>query len=204
MVDADEMKSPDEAMQGAEDDTQPQGPRQPIQAQPNADTVAISASAGRVRWPVPSIGPDVEYKRDAELEEVVADLIEHYANIHHLDGTKVLVFWKKSGRTKQGAPNLGGASKPSVWLELSEAMRGADWVFTLSADHIADRQWTGFQLEAFLFRLLCSLQKTEEGEVKVAAPDFAGYLPEVEAYGLWRADLREAGEVFKQPSLFGE
>lgn len=202
MVDADEMKTPDEALAG-DTPAETAGPRQPIQAQPNTDTVAISPSAGRVRWPIPSIGADVEYVRDSELEEVVADLIEHYPNTRHLDGTSVLVYWKKSGRTRQGQPNFGGVSKPSPWLEV-DGPKGAEFVFTLAADHIADRQWTGFQLEAFLYRLLCSLQKNEDGEIKVAAPDFAGYLPEVEAYGLWRVDLREAGEVFKQPSLFGE
>lgn len=201
MIDSDEMKSPDEAMHGEAE--QPQGPRQPIQAAPNADTVAINPSAGRVRWQVPSIPAEVEYRRDPELEEVVSDLIEHYPNLKHLDRAGVGVYWKKTGRTRAGQPNLGGISKPSPWLEV-DGPKGLDWIFTLAADHIADRQWTGYQVEAFLFRLLCSLQKNEEGEIKVAAPDFAGYLPEVEAYGLWKSDLREAGEVFKQPSLFGE
>lgn len=165
------------------------------------ETVAIPKSQGRVKWQVPVMAADVELLRDEVLESVVQDLAERYPNLKHLSGLTIRVYWQKAGRTRNGAPNMGGIKKPSPWYEVGSGA-GADYLLWLAADHIADQQYTGFQLEAFLFHQLCSLQQNEEGEVKVQAPDFVGYLPEIEAYGLWRVPLKEAGERFRQPSLF--
>lgn len=188
-IDTTETQSPDEAMQ----------PREPQQL--TKETVAIPKSQGRVIWAAPVLRADEELRRDEVLESVVADLIEHYSNLTHLADVAIRVYWKKSGRTVQGLPKMGGVVKPGPWYEVGSGP-GAAFLLWLAADHIADQRWTGYQLEAWLYHLLCGLQKTEEGETKLAGPDFQGYLPEIEAYGVWHGQLRTAGEIFRQPRLF--
>lgn len=174
---------------------------EPVHNTLNTDTVAIAKSAGRVRWQVPVFKADEELKRAPDLEEVVSDLIEHYPNVKHLTDSHIRVYWKKTGRTRRGQPNIGGISRPSPWYSVHADAPPADYLFWLAADHVGDQNWTGFQVEAFLYRLLCSLQQTDEGEIKEVAPDFAGYIPEIEAYGLWHGTLKLAAPAFHQLAL---
>lgn len=198
-----EVPTSDDPNEPQDDPDEPKGSgvaREPNEL--NADTVAIPKSQGRVKWQVPVLKPEIELYRDLELEHILGKLKTHYGNLAPLRELEIRVYWKRNGRTKQGAPNLGGVMRPNPWYEVGSGT--CHFMLWLACDHISDQGWTGYQLEAFLYRLLCSCRQDEEGAYTIAAPDFAGFLPEIEAYGVWHGPIRAAAEILRQPRLFEE
>lgn len=112
---------------------------------------------------------------------------------------RLQVVWRKKG----GATRTGKRiAKATVVSDLAQHFSGADVVIWVAADNVADEGLTLDDVKRELFHVLCSIQ-LEEKSLKplLMPPDFAAYRKEIEVFGLWKASLREAADVFQQAKL---
>lgn len=161
---------------------------------------AVDPELAGVVYPVTQLGPDIEYRAAPELSEIVEGLVKEFPAFEKLRELAIACYWKRNGRTERGLPKLGGVKRPDgLYRTLAGSTHFIVW---LAADHLGDQKLTYYQVEALLFRLLCSCQIDEEGKLTLAAPEFSGFYAEIEEYGLWEAQLKRAGSIMRQPSLF--
>lgn len=135
------------------------------------------------------------------LETMAQKLIEK----HSLPADEFTIdfFWKRKSGNSGGRPVLGKVVKLSgLAKHYSDGSEFAVWI---AANHVRDLRMTNYQLEAALFHQLLHIAHSEDGDGElipiVKAPEFTGYIREVEEYGDWRADLSTAKEAFTQAKL---
>lgn len=151
-------------------------------------------------YPVTQLGPEIEYRAAPELSELVQLLVHEYPEFQKLADLTIACYWKRNGRTERGAPKLGGVKRPDGLY--STLAGNTHLIIWLAADHLGDQKLTYYQVEALLFGLLCSCQVDEEGKLIIAGPEFSGFYAEIKEYGPWRASLKQAGDIMRQPTLF--
>lgn len=144
-----------------------------------------------------------EWKAGDDIADIVQKLIAaHPDRFGHLTPLTIACLWKKNGRTQRGQKLYGKASVPGGITR--HFLDGAQFMIWLAADHLMDDLWTHLSVEAFVFSLLCGMDEDDEGKLTIAAPDFSGFVAELEEYGAWRDQLRDGAKAFHQVSLFGE
>jgi putative metallopeptidase len=138
----------------------------------------------------------------ADLAALARQLCERYDELHHLRRARLVILWKKRGGKKAGQEVWGTCQKPSG---LVAHFADADFVVTLSADHLREASATASEVEAALFHELkhASYDLDDNGEIvwTTRGHDYEGFRAEVERYGLWRDGLKVAAQTFNQLAL---
>jgi hypothetical protein len=139
-----------------------------------------------------------------ELREVAEAMIDHYAEISHLDDVRIVYLWKREGGKKSGKLQLGQCKKVSG---LEKFYADCDFIIWLATDHAKTLDMKPKQIEALLFHELChaTYEEDEDGEVtlKVKPHDLEMFEDEVRRYGLWTSELKSAKDLFAQATLPG-
>lgn len=115
-----------------------------------------------------------------------------------LKGARIGYLWKRAGGQRGGKAILGKAVKANPLVRTFTNRIG---FVVLSADHVQAFKLTRWQVEALIFHELAHF-KWEEGTLNTYGHDYEGFNSEVEEYGLWKPDLKLAGDTFKQLALF--
>ena len=134
------------------------------------------------------------------LEAVGSLLIYENSKFSFLKGVDILYCWKRDGGKSNNKIVLGkiGKINPRERFLCDDKYQFLMWI---AADHTRQGQFTEFQMEALVFHELCHLGKMANGEIVLLAHDFEGFAAELEAYGLWKSDLRQLG-FLQQGKLF--
>jgi hypothetical protein len=132
------------------------------------------------------------------------DYFEHLAD-HSLS---VTYLWKKVGGKSKGRGVFGKTTKPSGLLKLFSE---ATFVIWLAADHCRGAGYGDREIEALLFHEMLHTGVAEEDEetgrgggATLIPHELEIFRAEVEVYGFWAADIREAAPSFEQGRLFEE
>jgi hypothetical protein len=140
------------------------------------------------------------------LRRVALGLIMRDQSLRHLTDQRVEYLYKRRGGQARGVPKVGDCVLPSglskhAWNAMARAATGSAsetvrYVIWLAADHT--QNWTPLQVEAGLYRQLCKtgVNPRDHSEFRLKAPDFTGFVREIQRYGLWCAPLVEAGPAF--------
>jgi hypothetical protein len=75
-------------------------------------------------------------------------------------------------------------------------------VIWIAADACRERNYGPKHFEAIVFHELQHAGVDDEGNPVVVAHDFAGFLSELDEYGLWETDLERAADAFIQAEMF--
>ena len=144
------------------------------------------------------------------VRRVASALIARDNRLRHLDGTHIEYLWKRRGGSTRGQPKTGEAVLPAglsrhAWNQMAQARTGnvnerVPFVIWLAADHLTE--YTPLQVEATLYRQLlkCWFNPRDHSEFRLRAPDFVGFIAEVERYGLWNQSLVQAREAMSGAS----
>lgn len=162
----------------------------------------MSADPRHIEVAIPSLDDfDHQFMTDPDLSR----LLEILRNRHmgHMAHFQIGVLWKRKGGKSAKRLVLGKAQLTQSGL--LGYFTGFDAVIWLAADNLLEINATPAKVEAALFHELCSLQvDPETGNIVVAKPDFAGYLAEIEHYGLWQDGLKAARASFEQARMFAD
>ena len=140
-----------------------------------------------------------EYLASVQLASLGAKLIEQYPEISYLSEYRINYTWRREGGTSGGKAVLG---KCTVLSGYTRYLSEADFHVTLSADHCRDFGLATRQIEALLFHeLLHATFDPKSLKPRLRPHDIEMFLPEVQHYGLWTSDLKDAGDVFRQAEL---
>jgi hypothetical protein len=151
------------------------------------------------------------------LRRMALLLISRDQSLRHLTNQRVEFLWKRRGGASRGQPKIGDAVLPSgltkhAWNAMARAVTGSSTehvtaVVWLAADHL--ETYTPTQVEASLYRQLLKIttDPRDHSAFKLRAPDFGGFIAELNRYGLWNQSLQQAGPAFRaarsaQPDLF--
>jgi hypothetical protein len=142
-------------------------------------------------------GVAVEYLPDDELDHLAAMVIDLHANeLMGADAPEVKFLWKAEGGSSGGRSTLGKCKKTSG---LERFYAGCDFIIWLAADHCRARSFGQRELEALLFHELkhIGVEVTEKGETKyvIVPHDLEVFLAEIQAYGLWSADIKRLAQL---------
>lgn len=192
------------------------GPEDEVHAEGAADAPALERLAppegskliagGKAdeEFPVPDMeefeddgGNAVEFIEAGDLERIAKALISKRPELKLLRDWTIAYRWKSAGGITGGKLTLGKCVKASGLVKHFGAV---DWIVWLGADNVRDMRLTRWQVEALVYHELCHCEvvTNENGSTpKVRAHDFEGFRSEVEAYGLWQADLRLAAPAFQ-------
>ena len=157
---------------------------------------------GEERFGDKELGEEVvDFLPAGDLEHIGAALIrERRSSLSHLADCEVTYLWKREGGKAKGKETLGAIQKPSGLLKYFAESTFVVW---LAADHCRTGALTAFQVEALLFRQLCSTGTDEtNGKPVLLPPDFQGYCAELRGYGAWESDLRQMARTVRQMPLF--
>lgn len=133
-----------------------------------------------------------------EIEKVGAALIDVRKELEPLREAAIRYLWQKSGGTSAGKAVLGRCRRPRGLLAKFCA---ADFIITISADHVTTAQLTRFQMEALVFHELCHASMDQQKGARLLPHDYEGFNAEVTHYGAWRPDLQRAQVAFSQLQL---
>lgn len=134
-----------------------------------------------------------------DLRRIGAALIAEFPYFSHLRSARIVYLWKAKGGQKGGKNTLGTCQKPSGLLR---HFSDADFVVCLSADHLSDAEAPAWQVEATLHHeLLHAWVDSESGKYVVRPHEWEGFGAEIERYGAWDQNLRDAARAFKQLGL---
>lgn len=174
-----------------------------------AEATRVVIDLSLARRAIPARIPDdaefeSEFLADEVLDELARDLIERYDELAHLADIRLRCCWKKTGGAKTGKAVLGKCSKPSGLLLFFSEL---DFVIWLAADHLRDWSFTKHQMEALLYHELChaGVEMDKDGEPKYALlpHDLEMFTSELDRYGIWFEDLKQAKLAFDQVTLPG-
>lgn len=136
------------------------------------------------------------------LRTIGTRLIEQEDAFEHLRGVELGWFWKRRGGTQGGNPRYGGIKRPDAFVKHYSGSAPIYLIF-LSADHVREAKFEPRQIEAQIFSLLCrtDVDPDDNDAYRLVGPDFVGFVLEIERYGAWSADLREAAARIQQLPL---
>src|SRR5215471_8489894 len=143
------------------------------------------------------------------LRRVALALTTRDSHLRHLTNTHIEFLWKRRGGNTRGQPNIGMAVLPAglakhAWNQMARAITGSNTetvaaVIWLAADHL--QEWNALQIEAALYRNLLRIVPNDRrhlaGALKLRAPDFQGFVAEIERFGLWNQSLVQAAPAFR-------
>src|SRR5205085_11948943 len=120
----------------------------------------------------------------------------------HLRGIEIHWFWNRRGGTQGGNPRYAGIKRPSSFEKHYTGGRVVYFLW-LAADHVRDAKFTPEQIEACLYDQLTrtDVDPDDHDAYRTVGPDFVGFVREIERYGVWSADLREAAARIQQLPL---
>lgn len=146
-----------------------------------------------------------EWRPADDISDIVQRIIKAFpGKFDHLTSLRIASMWKRNGRTKSGRAILG---KAQVTRGLTlHFFDGAEFWLWIAADHVMEQSFSHTHLEALVFSLLLSMVSDEEGKLTISAPDFTGFIAEVQEYGIWRPELKDGAKAFESVTLplFGE
>lgn len=161
---------------------------------------AVEPQTDRIIIPTDSEFPDGDdYLASDALQDLGEHLIGTYPELAHLRETTINYTWRKEGGKRGGKAVLGTCTVLSGYARfLSEA----DFLIALSAAAAREFGLTTRQVEALLFHELLHATFDEKSDKpKIKPHDVEMHLTEVNHYGLWTSDLKDAGDVFRQAEL---
>lgn len=141
------------------------------------------------------------------LRRAATTLIMRDNRLRHLTGVHIEYLWKRRGGRSRGQDKIGECAMPAglskhAWNQMAIARSGSNnervvFVVWLAADHL--ETFTPVQVEASLYRQLLktTTDERDHSEYKLRAPDFVGFVAEIERYGLWNQSLVAAAPAFK-------
>ena len=140
-----------------------------------------------------------EFLPSVELADLGYQLIARHPELAHLERHPIAYAWRREGGSSGGAARLGQCRLLSGYARyISES----EFLITLSADHCRAFALTTRQLEALLFHELChAAEDPKTGKSKLRPHDLEVFVAEIEHYGLWTAELRDASDTFRQATL---
>lgn len=180
-------------------------PTTAIEVAGDEDAEDLSYYQLRARRPAILIPSDESFAGKAyldapQLQALGIELIETKARFSHLRGMRIEFLWKRKGTRKSGIVQRGFCRLAS---DLIGFYAEVDFVVGLCADVCLAQGLDQVQIEAALHHELMHAGAHEETNVPMLWPhDFEGFGLEIEDYGLWTAELRTAGEMFRQMRLF--
>lgn len=130
-----------------------------------------------------------------ELEAVANELIGELDEFLHLRMVRIVYRWKRDGLRVGGRARLSGNQKLSGLVADTLGARFLVWV---AANHLTSASVTAWQFEALVYHELMHIRSGDGARDH----DFAGFVTELQRYGMWRLDLRSAGEALRQLTMF--
>ena len=138
--------------------------------------------------------PENQWGKIAEIGAALCS-----TKLQHLRLAKIAYLWKCHGGSRNGKAILGKAVKANALVRTFTDRNG---FVVLSADHVRTFKLIRYQMEALIFHELLHFTY-DEGVLGTHGHDFEAFGTEVKEYGLWKPDLRLAGEAFSQMKLPG-
>lgn len=170
------------------------------------DLALITGGDPDERFPVPFIAD--EFQEAPELDKIASALIERCHDFTDLfiaverSGIEVRCRWRKKAARNADRFRVGTLQKTSGLLKhYSEA----HYLIVVAVD--ATMGFTRRQMEALIYHELCHINiqfHTDDDtgetmvELKTHAHEVEMFHAEVKRYGLWRGDLKQASETFRQ------
>jgi hypothetical protein len=134
-----------------------------------------------------------EYMDAPELEAIAAQHIAQYPDkFGWLSRVQLRYRWKRKGGKTKGKPSFGKTIPLSgLWFYEIDA----DYIITISADHVREFRFSQFQVEALMMHMLCYPKQTEDGDAGMTSPDVTEFSFVVEKCGLWEPSLQDFGKA---------
>lgn len=135
-----------------------------------------------------------------DIATIAAALVAEREELSHLTTATICYLWQRTGGKVCGTAVFGETKKTSKLVR--HFAGGADFLVILAADHCRESAMDAWQMEALVYHhlLRCDIDP-ETGKPATRGPDFAGFVAEVDRYGLWRSDLRRARAAFEQTEM---
>lgn len=144
-----------------------------------------------------------DYLPAPQLAALAQELIDRHPSLHHIEGFKVVYLWKRKGGEKNGKATLGTCQKLSGLAKFlsggAQVDETADFVISLSADHLA--LMSEESITPALHHEMLHVGHDDDGKPVLWAHDVEMFTDEVNIYGLWKSDLKEAADALKQARL---
>ena len=161
-------------------------------------------------YPVPSPeaferddGSKADFLEARDLHRLAEELIDrHPVQFGHLRSLGFRTLWKRAGGASRGKRTLGRCCRASGLL--GYFLGETAFVIWLAADHLHGLSPARVQVEALLFHELLHAGIAPSGVPTIWQHDFEGFLTELDVYGRWNRDLKDAATHFEQASLFEE
>lgn len=133
-----------------------------------------------------------------DLERLASRFMAEYPEkFAHIGNIRLAVLWKAKGGKSRGQLRLGQCAKSSG---LAKYWGENDFTIWLAADHL--RGDTQERIASVLFHELLHIGEDDDtGEVILVGHDLEFFFSEVQERGLWRSELEQAAEVFRQLPL---
>jgi len=135
-----------------------------------------------------------DYQLDSLLGLVKSQLIMKHADLKHLEGRAVDVFWRKKASKSKGKIEIGGCMLPSGLLR--QMMDGVDFVIWLAAD--ACKGMTRREIEAALYEQLLHAGIDKDGNRVYRGYDVSMFASVLKHYGAVTPEQRKVGVAFQQ------
>lgn len=163
------------------------------------DRIQVSQAPSIIFPPQDTEFGNADYLVSFDLDQIIVDLIKkNPQQFGHLASFEILSVWRKKGGKSKGRAIMGACIKPSG---LVTAYTAADYIVSVSADHVREYQLQGRELESVVFEQLCKAGVDEKGNPILWDYDFQGFASQVREYGLINQDLRLAATAFSQVKL---
>ena len=167
-------------------------------AMPAVDTTHVTIPT-EGDFPVNDNEQQDDYLPAHDVADVGARLIATCHELAHLHTARITYLWKREGGKSGGKLTLGKCKAVSglerYWSE-------SDFVIWLAADHAQTFNLDQRQIEALIFHELMHADIDDEtARPKVRPHDVEAFVPEIERYGLWTSDLKDAGDAMRQAAL---
>lgn len=150
-------------------------------------------------FPTDDSDRQAEYLPANDIADIGARLIATCEELAHLHTATINYVWKREGGKSGGKCVLGKCTALSGYARfLSEA----DFLIWLAADHAREFGMTTAQLEALTYHELMHADvDPDNAKPKVRPHDVEMFVSEVERYGLWTSDLKDASDAMRQATL---
>lgn len=125
-------------------------------------------------------------------------MIRDYPELVHLADFRLVYAWKRRGGEVKGQAQFGSIVRGNTLMRM---LAKVDFVVWLAADHARDYVFSPKQRDACLYHQLRHASVDEFGKPFMRGHDLEMYAEEVERFGLWSLDLKQAYPVFQQTGL---
>lgn len=139
-----------------------------------------------------------DFQTAPDLERLTSRLIgKPDSRFAFLSGVRLSIVWKRKGGKYRGSAVMGKAQKASG---LAKYWGETDFIVWLAADHLKNR--TADFIGNVLYHELLHIGVEPDKGIPILVPhDVEMFLAEVTDLGLWRAELEQAADVFRQMKL---